>query len=89
MSDLARKYGTIMAPSSIETNDESESLRRENKQLRRRMDALERNRRESENRILQLRTLYEIGAETASMLEPAAILQVILARVLRAFDRCG
>ena len=75
-----------MAPSSIETNDESESLRRENKQLRRRMDALERNRRESENRILQLRTLYEIGAETASMLEPAAILQVILARVLRAFE---
>ena len=75
-----------MAPSSIETNDESERLRREIKQLRRRMDALERNRRESENRILQLRTLYEIGAETASMLEPAAILQVILARVLRAFD---
>jgi len=39
-----------------------------------------------ETRILQLRTLYEIGAETASMLEPAAILQVILSQVMRAFD---
>jgi class 3 adenylate cyclase len=58
----------------------------QNKQLQRRIEALERNRRELENRILQLRTLYEIGAETASMIEPATILQVILSRVMRAFD---
>ncbi|GAB4531267.1 MAG: hypothetical protein Kow0063_10300 [Anaerolineae bacterium] len=63
-----------------------EDLIKQNAQLRRRIEALERNRRELENRILQLRTLYEIGAETASMLEPASILQVILSRVLRAFD---
>ena len=78
-----------MTQSINKTNSERESLRKENKQLRRRMDALERNRRELENRILQLRTLYEIGAETASMLEPAAILQAILARVLRAFPAAG
>jgi class 3 adenylate cyclase len=40
----------------------------------------------AENRILQLRTLYEIGSETASMLQPASILQVIVSRVMRAFD---
>jgi class 3 adenylate cyclase len=68
------------------TRDEIENLVNQNKQLHRRMDALERNRRELENRILQLRTLYEIGSETASLLEPAAILQVILSRVMRAFD---
>lgn len=63
-----------------------EELASENQQLRRRVQALQRNQRELENRILQLRTLYEIGAETASMLEPASILQVILSRVMRAFD---
>ena len=75
-----------MAPSINNTNNDIESLNKHNAQLSRRIDALERNRRELENRILQLRTLYEIGAETASMLEPAAILQVILSRVMRAFD---
>jgi len=75
-----------MAPSINNTNSNVESLTKHNAQLSRRIDALERNRRELENRILQLRTLYEIGAETASMLEPAAILQVILSRVMRAFD---
>jgi class 3 adenylate cyclase len=75
-----------MAPSINNTNNDMESLAKHNAQLRRRIEALERNRRELENRILQLRTLYEIGAETASMLEPAAILQVILSRVMRAFD---
>ena len=76
----------IMAPSIKNSNHDVDSLTKQNAQLQRRIDALERNRRELENRILQLRTLYEIGAETASMLEPAAILQAILARVLRAFD---
>jgi len=75
-----------MAPSLNNSDNDLEGLTRQNAQLRRRIDALERNRRELENRILQLRTLYEIGAETASMLEPAAILQVILSRVMRAFD---
>jgi len=75
-----------MAPSLNNSDNDLEGLTRQNTQLRRRIDALERNRRELENRILQLRTLYEIGAETASMLEPAAILQVILSRVMRAFD---
>jgi class 3 adenylate cyclase len=68
------------------TDDQFESLRQENALLRRRIDAMERNRRELENRILQLRTLYEIGSETASMLESSAILQTILSRVVRAFD---
>ena len=77
---------TIMAPSIKNPNHDVDSLTKQNAQLQRRINALERNRRELENRILQLRTLYEIGAETASMLEPAAILQAILARVLRAFD---
>ena len=75
-----------MAPSLNNSDNDLEGLTRQNAQLRRRIDALERNRRELENRILQLRTLYEIGAETASMLEPAAILQVILSQVMRAFD---
>jgi class 3 adenylate cyclase len=75
-----------MALSPDNANDEIENLSKENEQLQRRIQALERNRRELENRILQLRTLYEIGAETASMLEPASILQVILGRVMRAFD---
>jgi class 3 adenylate cyclase len=75
-----------MTLSPDNANDEIEHLSRENEQLQRRIQALERNRRELENRILQLRTLYEIGAETASMLEPASILQVILGRVMRAFD---
>ena len=75
-----------MAPSINNTNNDIESLIKHNAQLGRRIDALERNRRELENRILQLRTLYEIGAETASMLEPTAILQAILSRVMRAFD---
>lgn len=75
-----------MAPALNNSDNDIEGLTRQNAQLRRRIDALERNRRELENRILQLRTLYEIGAETASMLEPAAILQVILSRVMRAFD---
>ena len=66
--------------------DEIKRLTEQNERLDRRAQALERNRRELENRILQLRTLYEIGAETASMLEPAAILQVILSQVMRAFD---
>ncbi len=67
-------------------DDEIEHLTQQNTQLRRRIEALERNRRELENRILQLRTLYEIGSETASMLQPASILQVIVSRVMRAFD---
>lgn len=67
-------------------NDEIKNLVDQNKQLELRIRALERNRRELENRILQLRTLYEIGAETASTLEPSTILQVILSRVMRAFD---
>jgi class 3 adenylate cyclase len=75
-----------MTLSPDNANDEIEHLSKENEQLQRRIQALERNRRELENRILQLRTLYEIGAETASMLEPASILQVILGRVMRAFD---
>lgn len=75
-----------MTRSFNNVDDEIKNLTQENEQLRRRMQALERNRRELENRILQLRTLYEIGAETASMLEPASILQVILSRVMRAFD---
>ena len=75
-----------MAPAFNNTDDKLESLRQENALLRRRIDAMERNRRELENRILQLRTLYEIGSETASMLEPSAILQSILSRVVRAFD---
>jgi class 3 adenylate cyclase len=66
--------------------DEIKNLIEQNERLSRRLQALERNRRELENRILQLRTLYEIGAETASMLEPAGILQVILSQVMRAFD---
>jgi class 3 adenylate cyclase len=69
-----------------DTNDETNDLASENERLWRRIRAIEHNQRELENRILQLRTLYEIGAETASMLEPAAILQVILSRVMRAFD---
>ena len=73
--------------SSIDNPDnEINNLTEQNRQLRRRIEALERNRRELENRILQLRTLYEIGSETASLLEPAAILQVILSRLMRAFD---
>lgn len=75
-----------MALSPDNTDDEIENLTKQNTQLRRRVEALERNQRELENRILQLRTLYEIGAETALMLEPAAILQVILSRVMQAFD---
>lgn len=75
-----------MAPPINNTNNEMDDIAKHNAQLRRRIEALERNRRELENRILQLRTLYEIGAETASMLEPAAILQAILSRVMRAFD---
>lgn len=75
-----------MAPSSDNLQEKIEHLTRQNEQLRRRAEALERNRRELENRILQLRTLYEIGAETASLLEPAGILQVILSRVMRAFE---
>ena len=75
-----------MSLSSDPTSDEMQALVRQNEQLRLRVQALERNLRELENRILQLRTLYEIGAETASMLEPSAILQVILSRVMRAFD---
>jgi hypothetical protein len=73
-----------MALASDKTDKEIENLNKRNMQLQRRIAALERNQRELENRILQLRTLYEIGSETASMLEPAAILQVILARILRA-----
>jgi class 3 adenylate cyclase len=69
-----------------DAHDDIKALTQQNKLLQRRIEALERNRRELENRILQLRTLYEIGAETASMLEPANILQVILSRVMRAFD---
>jgi class 3 adenylate cyclase len=75
-----------MAQSSQNVDEEIERLNQQNTQLRRRIEALERNRRELENRILQLRTLYEIGAETASLLKPTSILQVILARVMRAFD---
>lgn len=75
----------MAAPINNKEND-IDNLTEQNTRLRRRIEAMERNRRELENRILQLRTLYEIGAETASMLEPAAILQVILSRVLRAFD---
>jgi class 3 adenylate cyclase len=75
-----------MAPTINNTNNEIDSLTKSNAQLQRRIEALERNRRELENRILQLRTIYEIGAETASMLEPAGILQVILSRLMRAFD---
>src|SRR5512135_848064 len=66
--------------------DELQRLAEENKRLGRRVQALERNRRELENRILQLRTLYEIGAETASLLAPTGILQVILSQLMRAFD---
>jgi hypothetical protein len=75
-----------MAPPLNNSDNEANNLVQQNVQLRRRIEALERNRRELENRILQLRTLYEIGAETAPLLEPAAILQVILARLMRAFD---
>jgi class 3 adenylate cyclase len=75
-----------MAPPLNNSDNEANNLAQQNVQLRRRIEALERNRRELENRILQLRTLYEIGAETAPLLEPAAILQVILARLMRAFD---
>lgn len=75
-----------MALPSNDKNDEMKNLTQQNEQLRLRVRALERNRRELENRILQLRTLYEIGAETASTLEPSTILQVILSRVMRAFD---
>jgi class 3 adenylate cyclase len=75
-----------MAPPINNTENEINNLTQQNRQLQRRIEALERNRRELENRILQLRTLYEIGSETASLLEPAAILQVILSRVMRAFD---
>ncbi|UCC86235.1 MAG: adenylate/guanylate cyclase domain-containing protein [Anaerolineales bacterium] len=67
-------------------DEEINNLTQQNQMLRRRIDALERNQRELENRILQLRTLYEIGTETASMFEPAKILQVILSRVMGAFD---
>jgi class 3 adenylate cyclase len=75
-----------MAPPLNNPENEANNLAKQNVQLQRRIEALERNRRELENRILQLRTLYEIGAETASLLEPAAILQVILSRLMRAFD---
>jgi class 3 adenylate cyclase len=75
-----------MAPAFNSPDEEIAYLLQQNETLRRRVHALERNRRELENRILQLRTLYEIGAETASMLEPAAILHTILSRVTRAFE---
>lgn len=76
----------MASPANNDKNDEMKNLAQQNEQLRLRVRALERNRRELENRILQLRTLYEIGAETASTLEPSTILQVILSRVMRAFD---
>jgi class 3 adenylate cyclase len=75
-----------MAHPSADHADELERLAAQNKRLERRVQALERNRRELENRILQLRTLYEIGAETASVFTPAGILQVILSQVMRTFD---
>jgi class 3 adenylate cyclase len=75
-----------MTHSKTNPADELQRLAEQNKRLERRTQALERNRRELENRILQLRTLYEIGAETASMLAPAGILQVILSQLMRAFD---
>jgi class 3 adenylate cyclase len=75
-----------MEPTFSNPEEELKRLVRENERLRLRIRALERNHRELESRILQLRTLYEIGADTASMLGPASILQVILSRVMRAFD---
>jgi class 3 adenylate cyclase len=75
-----------MAHPNADPADELQRLAEQNKRLERRIQALERNRRELENRILQLRTLYEIGAETASLLAPTSILQVILSHLMHAFD---